>query len=80
MKNTNTHIPQPSDIDSTTQFEYTNKVESASSLYEIGPRFILAPILILDGVFSGDVLFRDQLLTVYTKKNTKSHREYRRPL
>lgn len=31
MKNTNTHIPQPSDIDSTTQFEYTNKVESASA-------------------------------------------------
>ena len=31
MKNTNTHILQPSDIDSTTQFEYTNKVESASA-------------------------------------------------
>ena len=33
MKNTNTHIPQPLDIDSdsTTQFKHTNKVESATA-------------------------------------------------
>lgn len=54
-----------------------NKVETSSELYEIGPRFVLSPQLILEGVFSGDVLFRDKLVTVYTKKNTKSHRDHR---
>lgn len=48
-------------------------------MYEIGPRFVLNPILILEGVFCGDVLFRDRIVLSYSKKNTKSHREYRHP-
>ena len=40
---------------------------------------MLTPLLILEGVFSGDVLFRDKLVMTYSKKNTKSHREYRGP-
>ena len=57
--------------------EAVNKDQTSTELYEIGPRFLLKPLLILSSLFSGDVLFRDKLVTVIDKKNKKSHRHQR---
>ena len=38
-------------------------------LYEIGPRFLMEPVCILDGVMGGEVLYRSALVRKVAKKS-----------
>jgi len=42
-------------------------------LYEIGPRFLMDPQVILDGVMGGEVLYRSAIVKKVAKKNKTKH-------
>lgn len=42
-------------------------------MYEIGPRFLMDPQVILDGVMGGEVLYRSAIVKKVAKKNKTKH-------
>lgn len=48
--------------------EDVSKTEKKVDLYEIGPRFILNTICILDGVVGGEVLYRAPIMKKFLRK------------
>jgi hypothetical protein len=57
--------------------EVQNKEHSKTELYEIGPRFVLDPVCILEGVMKGEVLYRNQLLKKTDKKHRPNERKHK---
>ena len=46
-----------------------NKDKDKLDMYEIGPRFLMVPICILDGVMGGEVLYRCPIVKKVAKKS-----------
>lgn len=55
--------------------EDASKTEKKVDLYEIGPRFIMNTICILDGVIGGEVLYRAPVIKKYLKKPKADNRK-----
>lgn len=49
--------------------EAISKQESKIDLYEIGPRFLMKTVCILDGVMGGEVLYRAPVVKNILKKS-----------
>lgn len=55
--------------------EDVSKTEKKVDFYEIGPRFIMNTICILDGVLGGEVLYRAPVIKKYLKKSKTDPRK-----
>jgi hypothetical protein len=56
--------------------EAVSKQENKIDLYEIGPRFVMKIVCILDGVIGGEVLYKAPIVKKVIKKSKEDKRKY----